>query len=71
LRSVFFGPQSGGAPTQRPADFQDARNPADHPPIVDTLLAPRIGRKPPHDLRKLLVRQPGLVLIHQRLLSKP
>ncbi len=52
------------------ARFQNMDDPADHPPVVNALLAPRISRKVRLDPRKLLLRQPELVLIHQRFLSE-
>jgi hypothetical protein len=52
------------------ARFQHMNNPADHPPVVDARLAPRIRRQMRRDLRKLLVRQPEEVPIRRRFLSE-
>ena len=49
--------------------FQHMHDAADHPPVVDALLAARIGRQVRRDLRKLFLSQPEPTLIHRRFLS--
>src|SRR5271156_3734823 len=49
---------------------QHIDDPADHPTIVHPRLASRVRRQMRLDLRKLIVRQPEMVPIHQRFLSE-
>src|SRR5271156_7063654 len=49
---------------------QHIDDPADHPTIVHPRLASRVRRQMRLDLRKLIVRQPKKVPIHQRFLSE-
>jgi hypothetical protein len=53
--------------TARPQHIDD---PADHPTIVNPRLASRVRRQMRLNPRKLLVRQPEMVPIHQRSLSE-
>ena len=53
-----------------PAGFQHVDNPADHAPIIDPRLAPRVSREVRRNLRKLGVGQPKTVGNHVRFLSE-
>jgi hypothetical protein len=50
-----------------PSRLQHMHDAADHPSVVDALLAARVRRQMRRDLRELLTRQPELVSIHRRL----
>jgi hypothetical protein len=64
-RPVFW--RSVNPATAGPQHIDD---PADHPTIVHPRLASRVPRQMRFDLRKLIVRQPKMVPIHQRFLSE-
>src|SRR5271154_1141557 len=64
-RPVFW--RSVDPATAGPQHIDD---PADHPTIVHPRLASRVRRQMRLDLRKLLVRQPKMIPIHQRFLSE-
>jgi hypothetical protein len=53
-----------------PAGFQHVDNPADHAPIVDPRLAPRVSGEVRRNLRKLGVGQPKAIRNHRRFLSE-
>ena len=66
LRSVFWRRIDAAS-----ARFQDVNNAADHPPIIDSRLAPRVGGKMRRDPGELRLRQPELIENHRRFLSEP
>ncbi len=56
-----------GPPASR---LQDMHDPADHPPVIDPRLAPRIGRKKRRKPRELLIGKPKIRTRHGKLLSR-
>ena len=53
-----------------PTRFQHMNNAADDPVVVNARFAARVSRKVRRNLRKLRVRKPKLISIHQRFLSE-